>query len=91
MYDSDHKDVVGRWYNLDCAQQENFYGLNEFLYKETDSEYEYEGETYWSLMILRFLLVFCFRFEMIRLEMKPEIIFHQIDIIILIFIKYLFS
>ena len=41
---------------MDCAQQPDFYGLNEFLYKETDSEYEYEGETYWSLMILRFLL-----------------------------------
>ena len=33
---------------MDCAQQADFYGLNEFLYKETDSEYEYEGETYRS-------------------------------------------
>ena len=33
---------------MDCAQQPDFYGLNEFLYKETDSEYEYEGETYRS-------------------------------------------
>ena len=29
---------------MDCAQQPDFYGLNEFLYQETDSEYEYEGE-----------------------------------------------
>ena len=29
---------------MDCAQQADFYGLNEFLYKEGDSEYEYEGK-----------------------------------------------
>ena len=34
---------------MDCAQQPDFYGLNEFLYKETDSEYEYEGEIYRSM------------------------------------------
>lgn len=36
-----------RWYNLDCAQQRDFYGLNEFLYKENDdSDYEYEGNIF---------------------------------------------
>ena len=33
---------------MDCAQQPDFYGLNEFLYKETDSEYEYEGKIFRS-------------------------------------------
>ena len=32
-----------RWYNLDCAQQQDFYSLNQFLYQEnTDTEdYDY--------------------------------------------------
>ena len=34
--------VCDWWYNLDCAQQQDFYNLNQFLYQENDDEdYDY--------------------------------------------------
>ena len=31
-----------RWYNLDCAQQQEFYSLNQFLYQENEEDYNYD-------------------------------------------------
>jgi len=34
--------VCDWWYNLDCAQQQDFYNLNQFLYQENDDDdYDY--------------------------------------------------
>lgn len=34
--------VCDWWYNLDCAQQQQFYSLNQFLYEENDNEDDYD-------------------------------------------------
>ena len=33
--------VCDWWYNLDCAQQQEFYSLNQFLYQENEEDYDY--------------------------------------------------
>ena len=48
--------VCDWWYNLDCAQQQEFYSLNQFLYEETENEdYDY-GELGRGIGIERSLL-----------------------------------
>jgi len=34
--------VCDWWYNLDCAQQQEFYSLNQFLYEENENEGDYD-------------------------------------------------
>ena len=35
--------VCDWWYNLDCAQQQDFYSLNQFLYQENEDDYDYDN------------------------------------------------
>ena len=48
--------VCDWWYNLDCAQQQEFYSLNQFLYQENDdyNEYDYEDLKWISAVVLDF-------------------------------------
>jgi len=34
--------VCDWWYNLDCAQQQNFYSLNQFIYQENSDDEEFK-------------------------------------------------